>query len=75
MKLIVTKEDLILDSLKISWPISMKRTFEEDEWHVINEFVNLNFFEDEEGFHANLYLVNDGLTITDTSFPIEIEFK
>jgi hypothetical protein len=53
----------------------MERTFEEDEWHVINEFVDLNFFEDEEGFHANLYLVNDGLTMTDTSFPIEIEFK
>ena len=72
MKLIVTKEDLILDTNEGTY--TMKRTFEEDEWHVINEFVDLNFFEDGEGFHANLYLVNDGLTMTDTSFPIEVEF-
>jgi hypothetical protein len=72
MKLIVTKEDLILDTNEGTY--TMKRAHEEDEWHVINEFVDLNFFEDEEGFHANLHLVNDGLTMTDTSLPIEVEF-
>lgn len=72
MKLIVTEEDLILDTKEGTY--TMKRAFEEDEWHVINEFVDLNFFEDEEGFHANLYLVNDGMTMTDLSFPVEVEF-
>lgn len=72
MKLIVTEENLILDTNEGSY--TMKRAFEEDEWHVINEFVDLNFYEDEEGFHANLHLVNDRLTMTDLSFPIEVEF-
>ncbi len=72
MKLIVTEENLILDTNEGTY--TMKRAFEEDEWHVINEFVDLNFFEDEEGFHANLHLVNEGLTMTDLSFPIEVEF-
>ena len=72
MKLLVTKENLILDTNEGTY--TMKRAFEEDEWHVINEFVDLNFFEDEEGFHANLHLVYDGRTITETSFPVEVEF-
>lgn len=72
MKLIVTEEDLILDTIQGTY--TMKRAFEEDEWHVINEFVDLNFIKDDEGYHANLYFVNDGMTMTDFSIPLEVEF-
>ena len=72
MKLIVTEEDLILDTIQGTY--TMKRAFEEDEWHVINEFVDLNFIKDDEGYHANLYFVNDGVTMTEFEIPLEIEF-
>jgi hypothetical protein len=74
MKLIVTEEDLILDTQEGTYTV--KRTFEEDEWHVITEFVDLNFFydADEDKYHAAIYLVIDGQTITHTEHKIEVEF-
>lgn len=72
MKLIVTKENLILDTNEGTY--TMKRAFEEDEWHVINEFIDLNFFEDEEGYHANLHFVNEGVIISECAIPLEVEF-
>ena len=72
MKLIVTEEDLILDTKDGTY--TMKRAFEEDEWHVINEFVDLNFYEDFSGFHANLHLVDDGVIMTDLCLPLDVEF-
>jgi hypothetical protein len=75
MKLIVTKEDLILDTEQGTY--TMKRAHEEDEWHSITEFVDLNFFydADEDKYHAAIYLVLDGQTQTHTEHKIEIEFK
>ena len=73
MKLIVTEEDLILDTNEGTY--TMKRAFEEDEWHVINEFVDLNFITDDEGYSAHLYFVNDGMTMTDFAIPLEIELN
>jgi hypothetical protein len=74
MKLIVTEEDLILDTQEGTYTV--KRTFEEDEWHVITEFVDLNFFydADEDKYHAAIYLVLDGQTQTHTEHKIEVEF-
>ena len=72
MKLIVTEENLILDTNGATY--TMKRAFEEDEWHVINEFIDLNFFEDEEGYHANLHFVNEGVIISECAIPLEVEF-
>ena len=72
MKLIVTEEDLILDTHGATY--TMKRAFEEDEWHVINEFVDLNFYENFSGFHANLHFVNEGVIISECKIPLDIEF-
>lgn len=74
MKLIVTEEDLILDTNEGTY--TMKRSHEEDEWHSITEFVDLNFFydADEDKYHAAIYLVLDGQTITHTEHKIEVEF-
>ena len=75
MKLIVTEEDLILDTEQGTY--TMKRAHEEDEWHAITEFVDLNFFydADEDKYHAAIYLVLDGQTQTHTEHKIEVEFK
>lgn len=74
MKLIVTKEDLILDTNEGTY--TMKRSHEEDEWHSVNEFVDLNFFydADEDKYHAAIYLVLDGQTKSETGHEIEVEF-
>lgn len=74
MKLIVTEEDLILDTQEGQY--TLKRAHEEDEWHVITEFVDLNFFydADEDKYHAAIYLVIDGQTITHTEHKIDVEF-
>jgi hypothetical protein len=74
MKLIVTEEDLILDTNEGTYTI--KRAHEEDEWHSINEFVDLNFFYDidEDKYHAAIYLVLDGHTKSETGHEIEVEF-
>lgn len=75
MKLIVTEEDLILDTNEGTY--TMKRAHEEDEWHSITEFVDLNFFYDayDDKYHAAIYLVLEGQTQTDTGCEIEVEFK
>lgn len=74
MKLIVTKEDLILDTEQGTYTI--KRAHEEDEWHSITEFVDLNFFYDsyDDKYHAAIYLVLEGQTQTDTGCEIEVEY-
>ena len=74
MKLIVTEEDLILDTQEGTYTV--KRAYEDDEWHSITEFVDLNFFydADEDKYHAAIYLVLDGQTLTHTEHKIDIEF-
>jgi hypothetical protein len=74
MKLIVTEEDLILDTEQGTY--TMKRAHEEDEWHAITEFVDLNFFYDvdEDKYHAAIYLVIEGQTLTHTEHKIDVEF-
>jgi hypothetical protein len=74
MKLIVKEQELILDTQEGQY--TMKRAHEEDEWHVINEFVDLNFFYDidEDKSRAAIYLVLDGHTKSETGHEIEVEF-
>ena len=73
MKLIVTEEDLILETNEGSY--TMKRTFEEEEWHIINEFVDLCLYRhDDDTYNAYMFLVEDGAVRTDLSYEVEVEF-
>jgi hypothetical protein len=74
MKLIVTEEDLILDTEQGTY--TMKRAHEEDEWHSITEFVDLNFYYEsyDDRYHAAIYLVLEGQTLTHTEHKIDVEF-
>lgn len=74
MKLIVTEQELILDTQEGQY--TMKRAHEDDEWHSINEFVDLNFYYDvdDDKYYAAIYFVLDGRTQADTGHEIEVEF-
>lgn len=73
MKLIVTEENLILETNEGSY--TMKRTFEEEEWHIINEFVDLCLYRhDDDTYNAYMFLVEDGAVRTDLSYEVEVEF-
>ena len=73
MKLIVTEEDLILKTDEGSY--TMKRNFEEEEWHIINEFVDLCLYRhDDNTYNAYMFLVEDGAVRTDLSYEVEVEF-
>lgn len=72
MKLIVTEENLILETNEGSY--TMKRTFEEEDWHIINEFVDLCLYRhDDDTYNAYMFLVEDGAVRTDLSYEVEVE--
>ena len=55
---------------------SIKRQFEEDQeedWHVISDAIDLNFFKDEDNeYKAAIHVVDNGKR-TNTFFPLEVE--
>lgn len=74
MKLIVTPTELVLSAKQKVF--SIKRQFEEDQeedWHVISDAIDLNFFKDENNeYKAAIYIVENAKR-TDEFYPLEVE--
>lgn len=71
MKLLVSKDELKLNLSEGVY--TFLRYKEKNAWHYINEFIDLNIFEEDNVYKANIHLVEDGETLREHFFPLEVE--